>query len=153
MPKKKIKTLMEFSAGGVVYRKTAKENIEVAIIKVGDRYALPKGLIEKGESTENAAVREVQEETGLKVAPIGRIDKIDYWYFWEEGGERTRRHKIVYFFLMKGTGGDTSKHDFEVNEVLWIPVEKAIEILSFKSEKAIVKKALEMLSQQNEQND
>ncbi len=150
MQKKKIRTLMEFSAGGVVYRKTPVDEIEIAIIRVGDRYALPKGLIEKGESTQDAAVREVQEETGLHVVPLERIDKIDYWYFWDEGGERTRRHKIVYFYLMKYAGGDTSRHDFEVDEVIWVPIRKAIEILSFKTEKEIVKRALQLLSQKNE---
>lgn len=142
---RRYKTIMEFSAGGVVYREGSKGKIEVALIKVGDRYVLPKGLIEKGESTESAALREVEEETGLKAVTIAPIDKIDYWYFWDEDGERTRRHKTVYFYLMKCVGGDTSKHDFEVDEVVWTPIDKAVEILTFKTEKTIVRRALETL--------
>jgi len=119
------------------------------VIRVGDRFALPKGLIEKGESPEQAAVREVREETGLEVQPQGLIDKIDYWFVWpDDSGQKVRHHKIVYFYLMVCTGGDPSRHDFEVDEVLWLPAGEALARLSYKTERAVLQKVLERLRSQ-----
>ena len=144
--RKKIPTVLEFSAGGVVYRK-GPAGLEIAVIRVGDRYALPKGLIEKGESPEQAAVREVQEETGLEVEPQGLLDKIDYWFVWpDESGRKVRHHKVVYFYLMACVGGDPARHDFEVDEVLWLPAPEALARLSYKTERAVLQKALDRLA-------
>jgi 8-oxo-dGTP pyrophosphatase MutT (NUDIX family) len=142
-----IQTKLQFSAGGVAFRQSGKQ-IEVALISVGDkaRWQLPKGLIDKGESTEAAAVREVREEAGLECEPLERIDKVEYWYNWTENGEKFRYHKFVYFYLMGYKSGDVADHDSEVNEARWFEIREAIELLAFDSEKKIVEKALEMLT-------
>ena len=140
-----MRTEFHVSAGGVVYRRDDEGRIWIAVIRVRDRLALPKGLVERGEKTLETAVREVQEETGLKVAPRAFLDKIDYWYYWRENGEKVRHHKVVYFYLMEYKGGDPSQHDEEVDEVLWLPIDEALEKLSYKSERQVVQKAREWL--------
>ncbi len=121
--------------------------MEVALISVGDenRWQLPKGLVDKNESTEAAAVREVREEAGVETRLAGRIDKIEYWYFARHGSERARIHKFVHFYLLEHRSGDVRDHDFEVNEARWVEIEAAIEMLAFDGEKKIVEKAKDMI--------
>ena len=81
----KLTTKLQISAGGVAFRKQ-DGNVEVALISVGEanRWQLPKGLVDRGESTEEAALREVREEAGVETEMIGRIDRLEYWYFSNE---------------------------------------------------------------------
>ena len=142
----KTPTKLQFSAGGVAYRERDSV-IEVALISVGDdnRWQLPKGLVDKGESTEDAAVREVREEAGIETDLVERLDKVEYWYFWNEDGERVRYHKFVYSYLLRYKAGDVSNHDHEVNEARWFNIDEAISVLAFDSEKKIVEKARGLL--------
>jgi len=144
----KIKTKFQLSAGGVVFREN--EGIEVALIatKGGAVWGLPKGLVdrERKESLEEAALREVREETGLHGRVLERIDKVEYWYRWKENDEPVRYHKIVYFFLIEHQGGDIRDHDFEVDEVRWFPLEQAMQIASYESEREILRKAGELIA-------
>ncbi len=144
----KVPTKLQFSAGGVAFRKQ-DGRVEVALISVGvdNRWQLPKGLVDKGESTEAAAVREVREETGIETEVVERIDKVEYWYFWKEEGKRVRYHKFVYFYLLRYKSGDVADHDREVNEARWVEVDDAIEILAFNSEKKIVEEAKALIRQ------
>src|ERR1700756_1639992 len=142
----KVPTKTQVSAGGVAFRKRG-DQIDVAIISVGDkrRWQLPKGIIDSGESAESAAIREVQEETGVETEMIGAIDKVEYWYYSESHGERVRFHKFVYFYLLRYKSGDVSNHDKEVDEARWAEIDEAYCLLTFKSEKKIVKQAKEMI--------
>jgi 8-oxo-dGTP pyrophosphatase MutT (NUDIX family) len=142
----KTPTKLQFSAGGVAFRKRDAV-IEVALISVGDdnRWQLPKGLVDKGESTEDAAMREVREEAGIETDLVERLDKVEYWYFWNEDGERVRYHKFVYFYLLRYKSGNVSDHDHEVNEARWFNIDEAINVLAFDSEKKIVEKARGLL--------
>jgi 8-oxo-dGTP pyrophosphatase MutT (NUDIX family) len=142
----KVPTKLQISAGGVAYRKRDAQ-VEIALISVGDdnRWQLPKGLIDKGESTEDAAVREVHEEAGIDTDLVEPLDKVEYWYFWNEAGQRVRYHKFVYFYLLRYKSGDVSDHDHEVNEARWFNIDQAINVLAFGSEKKIVEKARELL--------
>jgi 8-oxo-dGTP pyrophosphatase MutT (NUDIX family) len=142
----KVPTKLQISAGGVAFRKR-DERIEVALISVGDdnRWQLPKGLVEKDESTEAAAVREVREEAGIATEVVARIDKVEYWYFWKEEGKRVRYHKFVYFYLLCYKSGDVADHDHEVSEARWVEIEQAIEMLAFDSEKKIVEMAKRLI--------
>jgi len=144
----KIKTRFQLSAGGVIFREN--EGIQVALIatKGGKVWGLPKGLVERErkEPLEEAALREVQEETGLRGRVLERIDKVEYWYRWKEDDEPVRYHKIVYFFLIEHQGGDIRDHDFEVDEVRWFPLAEAERMASYKSERGILRKAGELLA-------
>lgn len=142
-----MRTERQISAGGVVFRKVNDE-IEVAPIAVkgGKVWCLPKGLVGRGESLAEAAVREVREETGLEGVIIGKIDSIKYWYAHKDGDETVRYFKIVHFFLMEYKRGDVKDHDWEVDDCRWFHIDEAIERLEYGSEKAILKKAKDMIS-------
>ncbi len=142
----KVPTKLQFSAGGVAFRKQDGQ-VEVVLISVGEdnRWQLPKGLVDKGESPEQAAIREVREEAGIDSEIVTRIDKVEYWYFWKENGQRIRYHKFVYFYLLRYKSGDVRDHDHEVNEARWVAIDDAIEMLAFDNEKKIMEKAKELI--------
>ncbi|MEE9179572.1 MAG: NUDIX hydrolase [Vicinamibacteria bacterium] len=142
------KIKFEVSAGGVIYREEAS-SLQVCLIATwgGKRWQLPKGLVEKGEPVATAAAREVREETGLEGEVEGQLDKIDYWFVWkEDDGRSVRHHKLVHFFLMRHTGGDTSLHDHEVDEARWFPISEAIKKVAFANERKVVEKARRVLT-------
>jgi 8-oxo-dGTP diphosphatase len=142
-------TKQQVSAGGVAFRKRGGR-IYVALISVGDqkRWQLPKGLIDRNEETEAAAIREVREETGLETEMLAPIDVVEYWYFSGTGEARVRFHKFVHFFLLRYSSGKTEDHDHEVNEARWVEINRAEELLAFASEKKIVARAREMIEEQ-----
>ena len=143
----KTPTKMQISAGGVAFRKRGLA-IEVALISVGEnnRWQLPKGIVARNESAEDAALREVREEAGVKTELIDLIDKVEYWYFSGSGASRVRFHKYVYFYLLRYKSGDVNDHDDEVNEARWTNIDEAINLLAFDSEKKIVERAREMIA-------
>ena len=138
----RISTQSQVSAGGVVYRPEADTH-QVALICVGAsrRWQLPKGLVDAGESEDEAALREVKEETGLTGTLHSPIDTIEYWYYGDLGGRKVRFHKVVHFYLIAYASGSTDDHDHEVHEARWFPIDEAREILAFKNEKNIMDKA------------
>jgi 8-oxo-dGTP pyrophosphatase MutT (NUDIX family) len=101
--------------------------------------ALPKGHPEEGETLEQAATREVLEETGLAAEPIERLGQVRYWYTL--AGERVL--KGVTFFLFEYLSGDISDHDDEVESAAWVPLREAPRLLSFRGEREMAAKALE----------
>jgi 8-oxo-dGTP pyrophosphatase MutT (NUDIX family) len=105
-------------------------------------WGLPKGLVEEGEAPEQAAVREVLEETGLLAKILEPLGDISYWYVWDD--ERIR--KKVTFFLMEATGGDLSAHDHEMEDVRWFPLEEARRKASYPSERDVVRRAAEAVA-------
>lgn len=146
MEKAKIPTVEQISAGGVAYRRENSE-IEIAVVAVNPsrRWQLPKGLIDAGESEEEAARREVREEAGIETELQGKIETVEYWYVGDWRGERVRFHKFVHFFLLEYTAGDVKNHDHEIAEARWAAPAEAIEMLAFKSEQEVVKKALDLV--------
>jgi len=135
----------EISAGGVVYRRV-DDGIEVVLASRRTRrgelaWGLAKGGIEEGESHEEAAVREVQEETGLTAEIEASLGETKYFYVWED----TRIRKTVHFFLMRHTGGDPADHDDEMEEVRWFPLERAMKRAAYRGEREVIGRAAELL--------
>ena len=129
------------SAGGVVLRPDG-EAFDVVLCGRNEPllWALPKGTPNKGESREETALREVREETGLKVEALVYIANISYWFVRSS----VWCHKTVHFFLMKTTGGDTAYHDREFDQVGWFPARDALKAMTYGNEVEIVKKGLSM---------
>lgn len=137
----------EVSAGGVIYREAAPGKFEVCLItgRGKNRWQLPKGWVEPGETHEQAARREVREETGLIGEIEAPIASINFWYLWKFGSKPERRHKFVHHFLLRYREGDTSRHDAEVDQARWFPLDEALKLLAFPNERAVLAKAKEML--------
>jgi 8-oxo-dGTP pyrophosphatase MutT (NUDIX family) len=137
-------TKHDFSAGGVVVK-----GDEVAVIvpvkrgQHGERVlGLPKGHPDRGETPEEAARREVREETGLDAEPVEKLGEIRYWY--RRKGQRV--HKRVVFYLFEYRGGDISEHDAEIEESRWMPLEEAVRSLTYAGEQEMVARALSRLA-------
>src|SRR5215468_9062409 len=139
----------EISAGCVVFRKSG-DIPEVALIQPRDRtaWALPKGLIEFGESAQSAAKREAREETGLVGDILAKIGTIKYSYTakWEDPPARV--FKIVTFYLLRFTGGDPSQHDREVERVEWFRIDEAIRNASYAQEREVIRKARSLIQKE-----
>ena len=141
-PNQKFPLKRAVSAGGVVYRRGA-QGIEVVLCGRTEEgiWGLPKGTPNNGETLEQAAVREVTEETGLLVAIERKIDTIEYWF----AREGVRYHKFVHHYLMVPTGGSVDEHDWEYDRVEWFAAEQACRTLSYRNEVQVVRKAMLLL--------
>ena len=137
----RLKQAVATSAGGIVIRivdgapqlVVGKRKRE----RDGVTWTLPKGTPDANETTEETALREVREESGLDVRIVSRFDSIEYWFV--QG--RTRIHKTVHYFLMVPTGGDLGRHDHEFDEVRWITFVEAARLLTFETERALAARA------------
>ncbi|MBA3307375.1 MAG: NUDIX hydrolase [Chloroflexi bacterium] len=130
------------SAGGIVIR-TTPGGPEICLGKRrrerdGVTWTLPKGTPDAGETTEETALREVTEETGLAVRILEPVGSIEYWFI-QRG---SRIHKTVHYFLMEAIGGALAAHDHEFDEVRWVPLREAEALMTFETERAIVQQAL-----------
>lgn len=134
-----METVHQFSAGGVAHR-IEDGRIEVVLIKTASegRWQLPKGIIDPGETSDTAALREVREEAGITCEIIEPLDVIEYWFVGAFDGPRKRYHKKVHFFLMKFIDGDVANHDHEVVEARWVPISDAETMLAFETEKGLI---------------
>ena len=137
-----MKIVRDLSAGGVIYRYNNGQ-LEIALVgKLAPRrWGLPKGAVSQGETSEAAALREVQEETGLEADIIKRLDTIEYFF---RAGD-TLIKKRVDFYLMTHTGGELKPQLSEVDDVEWVELSEAIRRASFASEKKLLESALQEL--------
>lgn len=128
------------SSGGVVVYKNKILAIKTKNLKNEDVWTFPKGQIEDGESQEEAALREVEEETGYKCRIVKFLDTVEYW-FWERG---VKVKKTVYWYLMEPLG-KVGEHDFEISEVRFFSPDEIKQILSYPSDKKLVDKVLSVM--------
>lgn len=143
------RTVEETSAGGLVVDLDAP-GLAVAVIARVNRagrleWCLPKGHLEGSETAQEAAVREIEEETGIRGRIVGELGTIDYWF----AVEGRRIHKTVHHFLLEATGGELTTEgdpDAEAVDVAWVPLEALDERLAFANERRIARAATAMLA-------
>lgn len=140
-PREPGRARREVSAGGVVYRRAA-EGSEFALIKAGGRWSFPKGNIEKGETAEVAALREISEETGLpldRLRIVRRLPDVEYAFRWTG----MLVFKTVHNFLVEFEGDASFNPQLsEIEEVAWFQAEAARRTISFRNAKETLDAAI-----------
>lgn len=136
----------EFSAGGFVLDRSGHRP-QAALIARRDRrgrliWSLPKGHIEEGETAEDAAVREVFEETGITSSIVSSLGTIDFWFMADD----RRIHKTVHHFLLEAHDLELSDADAEVTEVAWVPLDEVADRLAYPDERRLVARVEEALA-------
>ncbi len=130
----------EFSAGGVVVR--GSEVVVIVPVKrdaAGNKVlGLPKGHIDGHETPEQAATREVREETGVEAELVDELGEVRYTY--QRGGRRIA--KRVRFYLFDYRSGDVADHDHEIEQARWLPLEEAARTLTYEGEREMVARAM-----------
>lgn len=135
---------IELSAGGAVVR-DGDVIVVVPVKRDANRrrvLALPKGHLDKGETDEAAATREVSEETGVQAELIDKLGDVEYTY--ERRGRR--RAKRVAFYLFEYRSGSLEDHDHEIEVARWMPLERAADELTYAGEREMVRRAMSRLS-------
>ena len=140
------KRVDEVSAGGLVIDHSGKNGLLIGRIDHKDAsgkrilWSLPKGHIEEGETPEQAALREVAEETGIESEIERSLGVIDFWFM--AGGKRI--HKTVHHFIFKEVSGELTPQITEVDEVSWFPLSEIVERLAYPDEKKLIAKSGEI---------
>lgn len=139
----------ELSAGGVVYKKEDGQILWLVCKHSGyHKWVLPKGLVEEGEGLEETAVREVEEECGIKTKVVAKIPEPEKYIYTMNN---VKIFKMVNYFLMEYVSGDIVNHDFEMEEVGWFKFEEAKEKLNFHGAKKVLEKARDLLIEKENQ--
>lgn len=139
------RAIREFTAGGIVFRRVPGG---IEILMIADqkgRWTIPKGHVEEGEKLEVTAVREVEEETGLKnVRIVDRLDKIHFFY--------RKEGKLIfmttYFYLMEALGPDFEPTPEEwMTGIKWFSGEEAVAAIAYKDMEKLLKISLSKLNE------
>jgi len=133
------KRVEEVSAGGLVVDKSGELGLLIGRIDKRGRmlWSLPKGHIESGESPEEAALREVREETGIKSSITRSLGVIDFWFMTE--GKRI--HKTVHHFLFAEKSGKLEAQLSEVDDVKWFPLDEIAKTLAYPDERKLIQRS------------
>ena len=139
-------TVEETSAGGLVIDRSIGAP-RAALIARHDRrgrlvWSLPKGHLEEGETPEDAALREVQEETGIVGRVMAPLGVIDFWFI----AENRRIHKTVHHYLMEASGGELSDADAEVEQVAWVALDEVRARLAYADERRLLDRLPDLLA-------
>jgi len=152
---KKTLTVRQFSAGGAVFKKEGNK-ISWLLVRPsgGDKFhdriywQLPRGWLNEKENSEQAAIREVEEEGGVKAEIVQKIDTIKIFFKNTfEGKPEETVLKTITYFLMKYKEDIPGGFGWETEEIVWLPFDQAKEKLTFKSEKEILCKAQKILEE------
>ena len=140
------KRVDEVSAGGLVIDTSGTMGLLIGRYDHKDAsgkrvlWSLPKGHIEEGETPEQAAIREVAEETGITSSITKSLGVIDFWFM--AGGKRI--HKTVHHFIFTEVGGTLLAQESEVDEVSWFPLSEIVDRLAYPDEKKLIAKTVEI---------
>ncbi|CAN2230164.1 MutT NTP pyrophosphohydrolases including oxidative damage repair enzymes [Candidatus Nanopelagicaceae bacterium] len=140
------KRVDEVSAGGLVIDTTGTMGLLIGRYDHKDAtgkrvlWSLPKGHIEEGETPEQAAIREVAEETGITSSITKSLGVIDFWFM--AGGKRI--HKTVHHFQFTEVGGTLAAQESEVDEVSWFPLSEIVDRLAYPDEKKLIARTAEL---------
>ena len=140
------KRVDEVSAGGLVVDTTGTMGLLIGRYDLKDEtgkrvlWSLPKGHIEEGETPEQAAIREVAEETGITSTITKSLGVIDFWFM--AGGKRI--HKTVHHFMFTEVGGTLLAQESEVDEVSWFPLSEIVDRLAYPDEKKLIARTAEL---------
>jgi 8-oxo-dGTP pyrophosphatase MutT (NUDIX family) len=136
-PSGRLGALRETSAGGLVVRGSGADAVAALIARRDRRgrleWVLPKGHLEIGETAEQAALREVFEETGVAAEVVGRLGTITYSFV----ADRRRIRKQVHHFAMRYVSGRLSDADPEAVAVAWVPLAEVVDRLRYDSEREL----------------
>jgi 8-oxo-dGTP diphosphatase len=97
-----------------------------------DDWSLPKGKLDPGESFEEAALREVEEETGMRCRLLDKLDPVEY-------RDNKGRQKLVRYWLMAVDEDPGFMPNDEVDELRWVPPEEAVALLSYPHDAELVR--------------
>ena len=145
MNKTTTKTKREFSAGGVAYK---GDKWLVCKHSGYHKWVLPKGLVEEGEGLQSTAVREVEEECGIKCKVVAKIPEVEKYTYTMDG---VKIFKVVSYFLMEYVSGDIKDHDWEMEEVEWLGFSEAKERLDFPAARKVMDRAKKLKIDQEKQ--
>jgi 8-oxo-dGTP diphosphatase len=124
------------AAGGVVIdRRTDPRRVLLVHRPAYDDWSFPKGGVKAGESLEEAALREVREETGLECRILMKLSISRYDYRSRKGNLRP---KAVHYYLMEAAGGEMSTDGVEVDEACWLDLDKARRRLSYDQDRLLL---------------
>lgn len=135
------------SAGGVVLWKRDND-IFICLVKRRNKgvWILPRGRIEENEYMEETVIREIKEETGIEAKIIKKIGVINYSFYSSK--DKVTYDKIVHFYLLKLDKQQDFIPNQEIEEKIWVPLDKAKDILSYEAEKKIIDKVIEYFKNQ-----
>lgn len=130
---------VETSAGGVVFRRVDDGVVFLLIRDPYENWGLPKGHLEGSETPEEAALREVAEETGLtELRALGELPTID-WYFRDRG---QLVHKYCHFFLVESPAGEAKPQSEEgITDCIWLPPEEAVRTITYENAREVLRVA------------
>ena len=150
-PRRPLRRVDETSAGGLVLDRPGSDANGALIGRLDRRgrllWSLPKGHVEAGETEEQAAAREVAEETGIRGSVIGKLGTIDFWFV----ADGRRIHKTVHHFLLLASdpvgGLELSDADVEVSEVAWVPLPELAARLAYADERRLLERVPDLLAE------
>lgn len=122
------------AAGGLITRNGRQRTLELAIVHrpAYDDWTFPKGKLNPNETPEDAALREVEEETGLRCKLVGEVGCTSYL-------DRRGRNKVVCYWLMEPVGGRKFTPGPEVDQVRWVPVVEAMQVLTYDRDRQLLR--------------
>ncbi len=133
---------MERSAGGVVFRKSGDELKLLLILDRFGRWTMPKGLVEPGETSAQAALREIREETGIDGEIVRPLANTSYWYTDDAG---RKIHKLVEHFLVRAKSEQINPAQGEIEDAQWVTVDEALARPGYENNKRVIRQAIAVL--------